>query len=157
VKPINDTNESSNTMTIFHVPENQWQAFLESFGQQHAGKAVCVEVLDASPSTSTEATVPLVADPRAAGHDVALRSIDVDKQSDGLTATVVTDGPADEAETESHAVRELRAVYLEQPGPTQGGSLRIDGSEPEAVILRFGEPIVPGLLDGMSREELKQI
>jgi hypothetical protein len=135
-------------MNDIRIPENEWQAFCESFTRQHHGWLVSVCQVDTRDVEQTTAP-PARAPEQLFSGSRPLQELR-EGRTDDLTEVMVTVGEG--SDETSFLIQDAVALYNRKSGAAHLG-LRVDSGNGTTTLIEFRAAAQPETLDGLAESE----
>ena len=134
-------------MSDIRIPENEWQAFCESFSRQHHGWLVGVRQVD---TREVEQTTPPAGAPKQLFPGSRPLQELREGRTDDLTEVMVTVGEG--TDETSFLIQDAVALYSRKSGAAHLG-LRVDSGDGTTTLIEFRTAAQPETLDGLAESE----
>ena len=134
-------------MSDIRIPENEWQAFCESFSRQHHGWLVGVCQVD---TRDIAQSVPPARAPKQLFPGSRPLQELREGRTDDRTEVMVTVGQG--ADETSFLIQDAVALYSRRSGAAHQG-LRVDSGNGTTTLIEFRAAARPETLDGLAESE----
>lgn len=123
-------------MATQEIPRDEWQAFFETFSQQHEGWLVTLEIFDPEIGAQEEA------------HELPFEGITIASSGTEPESIAISVGGSS-TDHVTHTINGPERVWLEQTSEGANAALEIESKEDTKTLLSFRSALPPEMVDGM--------